>query len=98
MDRLVKIAKALADENRLKVLAFIDRHKEVCVCEVSDSLGFSQPLTSKYLRQLKEAGLISSRKEGKWSIFSLRPNPLIEPFLKELRKVELPTIIKCKKD
>ena len=98
MDRLVKIAKALADQNRLKVLAFIDRYKEVCVCEVSDSLGFSQPLTSKYLRQLKEAGLITSRKEGKWSIFSIVPNPLVKPFLKELRKIELPNIIKCKKD
>lgn len=65
MDRLVKVAKALADKNRLKVLAFIDKNKEVCVCEVSQSLGFSQPLSSKYLKQLKEAGIIDSKKQGK---------------------------------
>ncbi|BCD60376.1 MULTISPECIES: helix-turn-helix transcriptional regulator [unclassified Nitratiruptor] len=98
MDRLEKlaiVAKGLSDINRLKVVAFIDRYKEVCVCEVSDTLGFSQPLTSKYLKQLKDAGIVKSRKSGKWSIFSIADNYLIQPFLEELRKVEIPNIKKC---
>ncbi|BCD68164.1 helix-turn-helix transcriptional regulator [Nitratiruptor sp. YY09-18] len=98
MDRLEKlaaVAKALSDINRLKVLAFIDRYKEVCVCEVSDTLGFSQPLTSKYLKQLKDVGIVKSRKSGKWSIFSIADNHLIQPFLKELKNIELPNIKKC---
>ncbi|BAF70019.1 ArsR/SmtB family transcription factor [Nitratiruptor sp. SB155-2] len=98
MDRLEKlatIAKALSDINRLKVVAFIDRNKEVCVCEVSDTLGFSQPLTSKYLKQLKEAGILRSKKMGKWSIFSLADNQIIQPFIEELREIELPQIKKC---
>ena len=97
MDRLVKVAKALADQNRLKVLAFIDKNREVCVCEVSQSLGFSQPLSSKYLKQLKEAGIIDSKKQGKWSIFFIKENELVKPFLNELRKIKLPEIKKCLK-
>ncbi|WP_281950929.1 ArsR/SmtB family transcription factor [Nitrosophilus kaiyonis] len=98
MKKLVKVAKALGDENRLKVLAFIEKNKEVCVCEVSESLGFSQPLSSKYLKQLKEAGIIDSKKVGKWSIYFIKEeNPLIKPFLEELKKVKLPDIKKCLK-
>lgn len=97
MKYLVKVAKALADENRLKVLAFIQKNGKVCVCEVSESLGYSQPLSSKYLKQLKEAGLIESKKEGKWSIFLIKDEPLSKPFLDELQKVELPAIKRCLK-
>ena len=95
MQRLVRVAKALADENRLRVLAFIQKYNEVCVCEVSESLGYSQPLSSKYLKQLKEAGLIGSKKEGKWSIFFIKDEPLIKPFLNELKDIDLPQIKRC---
>lgn len=95
MDRLVQVAKALADSNRLKVLAFIAQNKEVCVCEVSQTLGYSQPLASKYLKQLKVAGIIKSQRSGKWSIYSLDDTKLIEPFLDELQKIALPKIQKC---
>ena len=95
MQRLVKVAKALADENRLRVLAFIQKYKEVCVCEVSESLGYSQPLSSKYLKQLREAAIIESKKEGKWSIFFIKESELIKPFLQELHKIELPSIKRC---
>lgn len=95
MDRLVRVAKALADINRLKVLAFIAQNKEVCVCEVSQTLGYSQPLASKYLKQLKSAGIIKSQRKGKWSIYSLDDTKLIDPFLDELKNVTLPKIQKC---
>jgi len=95
LNRLIKIAKALSDKNRLKVLAFIDKNREVCVCEVAESLGYSQPLASKYLKQLKEAGIIDSKKEGRWSIFFIRENEFIKPFLKKLKNIKLPNIKKC---
>ena len=98
MEKLVKIAKALSDENRLKVFALIDKNREVCVCEVSESLGYSQPLASKYLKQLKEAGIIDSEKRGRWSIYFINSNEVIvKAFLKELKKYKLPDIKKCEK-
>ena len=98
MKKLAKIAKVLGDENRLKVLALIDREKEVCVCEVSDTLNISQPLASKYLKQLKDAGIIDSEKRGKWSIYFIKSDEIIvDAFLKELRKYSLPDIKKCER-
>lgn len=95
MEELVKIAKALSDENRLKVLALILQNGDVCVCEVSDTLGISQPLASKYLKQLKDAGLVQSKKVGRWSIFTIVDNPLARPFYQELKELPLPPIVKC---
>jgi len=98
LKKLAKIAKVLGDENRLKVLALIDREKEVCVCEVSDTLNISQPLASKYLKQLKDAGIIDSEKRGKWSIYFIKSDEIIvDAFLKELRKYSLPDIKKCER-
>jgi len=76
----------------------IDREKEVCVCEVSDTLNISQPLASKYLKQLKDAGIIDSEKRGKWNIYFIKFDEIIvDAFLKVLRKYSLSDIKKCEK-
>jgi ArsR family transcriptional regulator len=95
LEELVKVSKALSDENRLKVLALILQNEDVCVCEVSATLGFSQPLASKYLKQLKEAGLVQSKKVGRWSIFFAVEHPLAHPFYERLKKMELPKVVRC---
>ncbi len=95
LEELVRVAKALADEKRLEVLALIAQNRDVCVCEVSDTLGISQPLASKYLKQLKDAGIVQVSKQGRWSIYSLGETTLIEPFVERLRKVQLPPLKKC---
>jgi ArsR family transcriptional regulator len=77
MEELRAIGQAFADATRLKVLGFIQRHGDVCVCEITDSLELSQPLVSRHLRTLRSAGLVQSRKEGKWMIYSLA-SPLPE--------------------
>ncbi len=89
------MAKALADEKRLEVLALITQNQNVCVCEVSNTLGISQPLASKYLKQLRNAGIVEVTKKGKWSIYSLGDTALIEPFLKCLRTLSLPPLCRC---
>lgn len=89
------MAKALADEKRLEVLALITQNQNVCVCEVSNTLGISQPLASKYLKQLRNAGIVEVTKKGKWSIYSLGDTALIEPFLKRLRTLSLPPLYRC---
>jgi len=95
MEELVKLAKIFSDLNRLKILALIIRDKEVCVCEVCDTLELSQPLVSRHLKQMKEADVFNARQEGKWVIYSLNENihPTLECWIAEIKK-ELPSLPK----
>ncbi len=71
MERLVQLAKIFSDLNRLKILGLILRDKEICVCEICDTLELSQPLVSRHLRQMREAGILSATQQGKWVIYTL---------------------------
>lgn len=101
MDDLVQIAKVFSDKNRVMIVALILRYKEVCVCEICDTLKLSQPLVSRYLKQMKKARLLSSKQEGKWCVYSVNEdkNYLLECFKKEImKKVDiLPHLISCKR-
>ncbi len=57
--------RALADRTRLRVLNLLG-DDEVCVCFLSEILQTNQPSISKHLAYLKQAGIVSSRREGKW--------------------------------
>jgi DNA-binding transcriptional ArsR family regulator len=46
-------------------------HREVCVCEVVDALGISQPTVSKAFKALKEAGLVADRRDANWIYYRL---------------------------
>lgn len=65
MDKIVKIYKALADKNRLRILKLLER-KALCVCELSKILKLAQSSTSEHLKALKEVGLIEDKKESYW--------------------------------
>lgn len=65
-----KQLKAVADLNRLKILACLKKG-EVCVCDFTDVLGISQPAVSQHLRKLKEAGIIKERKVGTWKHYRI---------------------------
>jgi len=69
------VFKALSDETRLRLLYLLTTaKKELCCCELTDSL--EEPLynVSRQLKILKNAELVVSRKEGKWVYFSLTKN------------------------
>lgn len=57
--------KALADENRLRILNLL-LHGEFCVCELEVFLGLSQSNLSRHLGKLKTAEIITAKKEGQW--------------------------------
>jgi len=67
---LTRIVKALADEQRLKLLAAL-REEEVCVCQLTELLGLAPSTVSKHLSVLQQAGLIVGRKEGRWVHYRL---------------------------
>lgn len=56
---------ALADKTRLRLLNLM-REDEICVCFFTEALGDSQPKISRHLAYLRNAGLVSARREGKW--------------------------------
>ena len=60
---VIEIFKALADPTRLKILDCI-KNEEKCICEVIPYTGKSQPNVSLHLKTLKNAGLITERKDG----------------------------------
>ncbi len=70
MSNTVKLIKLFSDDTRLRVLMLISR-KELCVCQIMGVLGISQPLVSRNLAILSNAGLIRERKDGKLVFYSL---------------------------
>jgi len=66
----VKLMKLFSDATRLRILMLIAR-KELCVCQIMGVLCISQPLISRNLAILSNAGLIAERKEGKLVFYSL---------------------------
>lgn len=63
--------KCLSDHNRLKIILLLCRDEELCVCELVDVLGESQPKVSRHLAQLKCCDLIQHRREGQWVYYRL---------------------------
>lgn len=73
--------KALADRTRLRLINLI-RDDEVCVCFFVEVFKTNQPKISRHLAYLRKAGLVSSRREGKWMNYRL-----IEPRDMEAAKI-----------
>jgi len=65
-----KLMKLFSDDTRLRILMLITR-KELCVCQIMGVLGISQPLVSRNLAILSNAGLIRERKDGKLVFYSM---------------------------
>jgi ArsR family transcriptional regulator, arsenate/arsenite/antimonite-responsive transcriptional repressor len=84
--RMVLRCRALGDRTRLAILAIL-RDGERCVCELTDSLDVSQPLLSFHLRVLRNAGLITDRRSGKWVYYTLDRDSMLdmEQFITNLR-------------
>ena len=62
---------ALADETRLRLLCLI-QGGEICVCHLQDVLKTNQPKISRHLAYLRKAGLVESRREGRWTHYRLK--------------------------
>jgi len=65
-----KLIKALSDPNRLKIIDIISCG-ERCACDILEYFDFSQPTLSHHMKVLMECDIVSSRKEGLWSYYSL---------------------------
>ena len=79
MNDLVLFAKALSDPTRVRILASL-RRSELCVCELCDALEMSQSSLSTHLQVIRQAGLVTTRRDGKWVYYGLEPShaPMVE--------------------
>lgn len=73
----VRLFHALSDPTRLRIVRKL-KHGERCVCELTDALDAAQSRLSFHLKVLKEAGLVSDRREGRWIYYELRREALEE--------------------
>ena len=103
MDIFLKTISAINDETRLKILKFINKNGEVCVCDIENSFDMIQSRISRHLKILKEAGFLKVERKGRWAYYSIR-NPLDkfrQNILEELNclEMELPILKKgCKSE
>jgi len=67
----------LAEPTRREILDLL-RDRERPVGELVDALGASQPLVSKHLKVLRDAGLVDVRPDAQRRLYRLRPEPLVE--------------------
>jgi len=67
---LAALFAALADPTRLRLLNLMNG-REVCVCYFVEILKQSQPKISRHLAYLRNAGIVSTRREGKWMHYSI---------------------------
>jgi DNA-binding transcriptional ArsR family regulator len=67
---LDKIFKALSDESRRKIISMLVE-KDRSVNEIAKNFNKTQPCISHHLEVLKNAGIVESRKEGKFTIYSI---------------------------
>ncbi|NIT36649.1 MAG: metalloregulator ArsR/SmtB family transcription factor [candidate division Zixibacteria bacterium] len=86
MKSTVEIFKALAEPNRVRILAVLTS-RPACVCELAQALSLNQPNLSRHLRVLEAAGLVKSRRAGAWTDYTLNRNRETAPFVRLLKNL-----------
>jgi ArsR family transcriptional regulator len=71
MRDLVLFYAALADANRLRLLKLM-QDGEICVCHLQGALQTNQPKISRHLAYLRKTGLVTARRDGKWTHYRLK--------------------------
>ncbi len=67
---IAAVCKALGDENRIHIMKMLTGG-ELCACKILDALSITQPTLSHHMKILTDCKLVNSRREGKWSYYSI---------------------------
>ena len=84
MDIFLQTVGAINDETRVRILHFIDIHKELCVCDIESSFDMIQSRVSRHLKILRDGGFLKVERRGKWAYYSIK-TPL-DVFRQEILK------------
>lgn len=83
MLQFMNLTKALSDESRVRILLALSEKEEICVCHLIDLLDLAPSTVSKHLFLLKNAHLVTARKDGRWMHYRLNNNKGAPPLVKE---------------
>ena len=84
-----RLFKALSDPHRVRIVnQLVNCDDSVCVCELNEGLGISQPTVSFHLRKLLDAGIVEREQRGTWAYYSLNRNAI--QTLSNVMKMEVP--------
>ncbi len=103
MDIFLDTVGALKDETRVKLLKFLQKNGEMCVCDLENSFDMIQSRLSRHLKILKDAGFLRVRRSGRWAYYEIR-SPLDRFRTEALTEIETLDITMpefksgCKKD
>lgn len=67
------LLKAVAEPTRLRIVLLLRQYDELCVCHLQDYLGLPQPKISRHLKTLRDAGIVTDRREGQWVHYRISP-------------------------
>ena len=83
-----KIFKVFSDPKRLKIIDMLS-NGELCACKIQEEFHITQPTLSHDMKQLCDAGVVNSRKEGKWMHYSISANGVdkAKKYLDAVKKV-----------
>jgi ArsR family transcriptional regulator len=86
IDQLTRVSNAMGDPNRVRLLAAC-LDQERCVCQLVALIDLSNASISKHLGQLRDAGLLQSRREGRWVHYRLpgSPDAIVEHAIEMVR-------------
>ncbi|QCO58068.1 winged helix-turn-helix transcriptional regulator (plasmid) [Pseudorhodobacter turbinis] len=71
---MISILSALAEPTRLKAIRLLADGDEHCVCELMKTLGATQSRMSRHMQILKQAGLVTDRRDAQWVRYRLNPD------------------------
>jgi ArsR family transcriptional regulator len=77
LSRAAELFHALSDETRLAIVQRL-RSGERCVCDLTDLLEAAQSRLSFHMKVLKDAGLVTDRRQGRWIHYSLNTEAFAE--------------------
>ena len=87
---IIEILKALADENRLRILNLLYVKGKLCVCDIEETLGLTQSNVSRHARRLRKENIIVGEKRAQWVDYYINTEFLESyPFIKEILENEL---------
>jgi len=76
--QLADFLRVISEENRLRIVCYLQKKGERCVCEIQKFLNLPQNLTSHHLKVLRDFGLLKSRKDGLKVFYSLNRDDLVK--------------------
>lgn len=71
------VFKALSNEHRISILEAL-RDGELCACEIQVILDAPQSTVGSHLRELKDAGLVKTRRQGKWTYYRIGDTAVLQ--------------------